>query len=268
MARRRKPEAKGKEEILYCSFCGKSQHELRKLIAGPTQLICDECIDLCVGIIEEEDKRKDETPKDPSLTRYAIHIKFERAFTSLEKKLIPAIVAAIETEYPELKFSIRNFYTVPSGAVLDLNFDSAVKLDEEQLQQLKDEIRHLSIQLKIAQEKYLAAASDKERFEKLYTELVQTVMPLMISQLRKEGELRFGRIRTLLVFFSDIVGFSKLSNEDRQNKIDLLRLIGRAILKSEKGMYLNTWGDGVVAGFENSTDGLRCACKFISHLKY
>ena len=39
---------------LYCSFCGKSQHEVRKLIAGPTVFICDECVELCLDIIKEE----------------------------------------------------------------------------------------------------------------------------------------------------------------------------------------------------------------------
>ena len=42
--------------MLYCSFCGKSQHEARKLIAGPTVFICDECVDLCADIIREENK--------------------------------------------------------------------------------------------------------------------------------------------------------------------------------------------------------------------
>lgn len=42
------------EKILYCSFCGKSQHEVRKLIAGPSVFICDECVDLCNDIIREE----------------------------------------------------------------------------------------------------------------------------------------------------------------------------------------------------------------------
>ena len=41
---------------LYCSFCGKGQHEVRKLIAGPSVFICDECIDLCTDIIKEEGK--------------------------------------------------------------------------------------------------------------------------------------------------------------------------------------------------------------------
>ena len=42
------------EKLLYCSFCGKSQHEVKKLIAGPSVFICDECIDLCTDIIQEE----------------------------------------------------------------------------------------------------------------------------------------------------------------------------------------------------------------------
>jgi ClpX C4-type zinc finger protein len=43
-------------KTLYCSFCGKSQHELSKLIGGPGVQICDECVDLCVDILDHEDK--------------------------------------------------------------------------------------------------------------------------------------------------------------------------------------------------------------------
>ena len=46
-------EGKG-EKLLYCSFCGKSQHEVRKLIAGPSVFVCDECVELCNDIIREE----------------------------------------------------------------------------------------------------------------------------------------------------------------------------------------------------------------------
>ena len=47
-------EKSSNDKLLYCSFCGKSQHEVRKLIAGPSVFICDECIDLCNDIIKEE----------------------------------------------------------------------------------------------------------------------------------------------------------------------------------------------------------------------
>jgi ATP-dependent Clp protease ATP-binding subunit ClpX len=50
------PNGKDSKNTLYCSFCGKSQHEVRKLIAGPTVFICDECVELCMDIIREENK--------------------------------------------------------------------------------------------------------------------------------------------------------------------------------------------------------------------
>ncbi|RDH90301.1 MAG: ATP-dependent Clp protease ATP-binding subunit ClpX [endosymbiont of Seepiophila jonesi] len=68
-------------KLLYCSFCGKSQHEVRKLIAGPSVFICDECVDLCNDIIREEmqevgEKASDKLPKpheiNETLNQYVI----------------------------------------------------------------------------------------------------------------------------------------------------------------------------------------------------
>ena len=60
--------SKDKKETLYCSFCGKSQHEVKKLIAGPNAFICDECVSLCTDIITEEHLKNDqpETGSMPS----------------------------------------------------------------------------------------------------------------------------------------------------------------------------------------------------------
>jgi len=55
-----KHDGKG-EKLLYCSFCGKSQHEVRKLIAGPSVYVCDECVELCNDIIREEVQEEAET---------------------------------------------------------------------------------------------------------------------------------------------------------------------------------------------------------------
>ncbi len=54
------------DKLLYCSFCGKSQHEVRKLIAGPSVFICDECIELCNDIIREEGATSDPARADKS----------------------------------------------------------------------------------------------------------------------------------------------------------------------------------------------------------
>ena len=58
MADRKQGKNSGGERLLYCSFCGKSQHEVRKLIAGPSVFICDECVELCNDIIREEIQEK------------------------------------------------------------------------------------------------------------------------------------------------------------------------------------------------------------------
>lgn len=61
-----------KSDTLYCSFCGKNQHEVIKLIAGPTVFICDECVVLCMDILREESKdreafAKKELERNPGL---------------------------------------------------------------------------------------------------------------------------------------------------------------------------------------------------------
>jgi ATP-dependent Clp protease ATP-binding subunit ClpX len=56
-------------KLLYCSFCGKSQHEVRKLIAGPSVFICDECVELCNDIIREEVQESEEKSEHPHLPK-------------------------------------------------------------------------------------------------------------------------------------------------------------------------------------------------------
>jgi len=62
----------GSKTTLYCSFCGKSQHEVRKLIAGPAVFVCDECVELCVDIIREEHKSSLAKSRDGIQTPKAI----------------------------------------------------------------------------------------------------------------------------------------------------------------------------------------------------
>ena len=95
------------KNILYCSFCGKSQHEVRKLIAGPTVFICDECVELCMDIIKEENKsslvkHQDgvPTPKDICniLDDYVIGQKFAKEILSV----------AVHNHYKRLNHETKN----------------------------------------------------------------------------------------------------------------------------------------------------------------
>lgn len=95
------------KNTLYCSFCGKSQHEVRKLIAGPTVFICDECVELCMDIIREESKTtlvksKDgvPTPKDIRAVLDDYVIGQDRAKRTLS--------VAVHNHYKRLAHSSRN----------------------------------------------------------------------------------------------------------------------------------------------------------------
>ena len=74
-------EKPGSEKLLYCSFCGKSQHEVRKLIAGPSVFICDECIELCNDIIREESQS--EQGNKGTRTDLPVHTRFGSSWTSM-----------------------------------------------------------------------------------------------------------------------------------------------------------------------------------------
>jgi len=95
------------KNTLYCSFCGKSQHEVRKLIAGPTVFICDECVELCMDIIKEESKSnfsKNEegvpTPKEiySTLDEYVIG----------QKKAKQILSVAVHNHYKRLNYEGKN----------------------------------------------------------------------------------------------------------------------------------------------------------------
>ena len=70
---------------LNCSFCGKVQDEVKKLIAGPSVYICNECVDLCNDIIEEEIKNDEESPYDQSLSPLEIYNQLDEYVIGQEK---------------------------------------------------------------------------------------------------------------------------------------------------------------------------------------
>jgi ATP-dependent Clp protease ATP-binding subunit ClpX len=95
------------DRLLYCSFCGKSQHEVRKLIAGPSVFICDECVELCNDIIREEIQEKSVTGSGSSLpTPHEIkHILDEYVIGQEQAKKILSV--AVYNHYKRLEQGIK-----------------------------------------------------------------------------------------------------------------------------------------------------------------
>jgi ATP-dependent Clp protease ATP-binding subunit ClpX len=111
----------GDSKLLFCSFCGKSQHEVRKLIAGPSVYVCDECVDLCNDIIREEVQEKaDEKASDRLPTPRELKASLDDYVIGQEQaKRVLAV--AVYNHYKRLRAGMKRAVGARAGAEVELS---------------------------------------------------------------------------------------------------------------------------------------------------
>jgi ATP-dependent Clp protease ATP-binding subunit ClpX len=102
-------------KLLYCSFCGKSQHEVRKLIAGPSVFVCDECVDLCNDIIREEIHDKSTTTKKRDLPSPAEICAILDEYVIDQSKAKKTLSVAVYNHYKRLNYKSKKNADVEIG---------------------------------------------------------------------------------------------------------------------------------------------------------
>jgi ATP-dependent Clp protease ATP-binding subunit ClpX len=98
---------KNDKDSLFCSFCGKNQKEVKKLIAGPTVFVCDECVELCMDIIKEDNKNnkfkiKKDIPKPSEIN------KFLNDYVIWQKDSKKILSVAVYNHYKRLSSKLEN----------------------------------------------------------------------------------------------------------------------------------------------------------------
>jgi len=97
------------DKLLYCSFCGKSQQEVRKLIAGPSVYVCDECVELCNDIIKDEINEDDETSFSSNNLPKPKEIKEELdGYVIGQDRAKKILAVAVYNHYKRLKSKSKN----------------------------------------------------------------------------------------------------------------------------------------------------------------
>ena len=96
-----------KDNSLYCSFCGKSQHEVKKLIAGPTVFVCDECVELCMDIIKDETKKSIKKTNNKVATPNEIY-KILNEYVIGQDKAKKILSVAVHNHYKRLSLNFKN----------------------------------------------------------------------------------------------------------------------------------------------------------------
>ena len=119
----------GGKTTLYCSFCGKSQHEVRKLIAGPNTFICDECVDVCSTIIVDPSYVYEESGRE----YFTVVIDFSGSLTDLELATLPGLLKVLNDSFDECNFRLGTIYKTKEGKSVSLEVDSPAESDSIKL---------------------------------------------------------------------------------------------------------------------------------------
>ena len=245
-------KTKKSDNTLSCSFCGKTQHQVRKLIAAPSVYICDECVELCDDIIINE-------------TKGDLFIKIKTNRGEYSELLVDTIVEAVAEKHPDLGINFewgRSNWESNSHILLTTKQGAFDDMDPEDVELLRKEIGNLTTQIANATQKFLTESKKRKKLEQEISELKSEYLDYIRQNFTRRDE----SLDLKAVMFMDIKGFSKLSEEVKDELLNMVRGIVNPLIKERGASEINTWGDAIVCTFEDHEKAIQVSWRFLKHL--
>ena len=191
--------------------------------------------------------------------RLKIVLNYPGGISRVELTTLPMLIRELERSHA-CTLRLMSVNEAAGGARVEIAIEDA---GEESVEILQASVKEKAFwQRKALEERNIREGIEKqlqERDEILYPLLREAAKQRLLASVNKQARIA--------VMFLDATKFSQMTEAEREVKVDLLRAQAVVSIKDPGGVYINTWGDGIVAGFDNLNDALLCACKFMEHLK-
>ncbi len=256
-------------DTIYCSFCGKSQHEVRKLVAGPTVFVCDECVELCDDIIWESNSDRVMIKVRLPVTAPYDEMLFD-TMTDLLRERFPDLDFKYECKTTHLSDLKNKSETTAVFSALKIYGDdrsgskNSIKVASEAYTRLREELSTVLTQLSVANTKF---NHENKRSQAIQRELEQLKIEYLDHLRETSKALSKSDTSLKVVLFLDISGFSLLDKRGRERLLDMLRGMIPVLLEGTDASDINMWGDAIVATFTEVDHALESAIRFVRHLE-
>jgi uncharacterized protein YjbI with pentapeptide repeats/class 3 adenylate cyclase len=195
-----------------------------------------------------------------------IVLRYEGGINPVEITTLPALIQRLEAAYQGCALRLSSIEEAPGGAAkVTLVVEDFGGRTPAELTELTAALQEQAKQLQAAQRYALEQTDQRRRAERKLTQLMVDLFPMLAAQVRQLHVPPQERYLTVLSL--DMRGFSGLEEEDRKTKVALLRGLALPLLDRHGGQYTNTWGDAIVACFDEANAGLTCACQLVMVLQ-
>ena len=193
-----------------------------------------------------------------------IILRYKGGLNLIEITTLPALIQQIEATHPGSVLRLQAIQEAPGGATVTLVVDDLGGYTPDEL---KEDMQKRAKQLQAAQRYALEQATLRQDIERQLVQLKERIFPLLIEQATQQPRYVEDRVQYITVLFLDIRGFSSLGSTEQTAKVAMLRGLAQPLFEQGDGRYVNTWGDAIVACFEDTNTGIMCACQLINMVK-